>query len=135
MSSEKIIKKPNYLSKFAGLGDKGYDPLGDDLNAKRSRSYSEYAKIPDYSRRKLSEKIEENEMKTIFDYAKVILEYNKLGPIAFITPELGRWSTMGGLGVMVDELSQGLVNLGEEIICISPYYEKNRKGETGYLEK
>jgi len=74
-------------------------------------------------------------MRTIFDYVKEILEYNKLGPIAFITPELGRWSTMGGLGVMVDELSVGLAELGEEVICISPYYERNRKGESGYLEK
>ena len=110
-------------------------PPTDDLVAKRS--FSDYPKrVSDYAGVKLTDKkIEENEMKTIFDYAKVILEYNKLGPIAFITPELGRWSTMGGLGVMVDELSQGLTMLGEEIICISPYYERNRKGETGYLEK
>lgn len=32
---------------------------------------------------------------------KLIVE-NKLGPIAFITPEIGKWSTVGGLGVMVD---------------------------------
>lgn len=76
-----------------------------------------------------------NEMRTIFDYAREILEYNRLGPIAFVAPELGRWSTVGGLGVMVDELSQGLVELGEEVIVVSPYYERNRKGETGYLEK
>ncbi len=37
---------------------------------------------------------------------------NKLGPIVFCTPELGRWSTVGGLGVMVDELSYGLALLG-----------------------
>ena len=37
---------------------------------------------------------------------------NKLGPITFVTPELGRWSTVGGLGIMVDELSQVLVLLG-----------------------
>jgi hypothetical protein len=30
----------------------------------------------------------------------------------FCAPELGRWSTVGGLGVMVDELSVGLVELG-----------------------
>lgn len=64
-----------------------------------------------------------------------MLDYNKLGSIVFVCPELGRWSTQGGLGVMVDELSQGLVLLGEDVICISPYYERNRKGETGYLEK
>ena len=52
-----------------------------------------------------------------------------------MTPELGRWSTVGGLGMMVDELSQGLVLLGEEVIVISPYYEKNRKNETGYFSR
>jgi hypothetical protein len=44
--------------------------------------------------------------------AKSILDHNKLGPIVFCTPELGRWSTVGGLGVMVDELSYGLSLLG-----------------------
>jgi hypothetical protein len=39
---------------------------------------------------------------------KSIYELNQLGPIVFCTPELGRWSTVGGLGVMVDELSIGL---------------------------
>ena len=60
---------------------------------------------------------------------------NKLGPIVFCTPELGRWSTVGGLGVMVDELAYGLSLLGQEVWVISPYYERNRKGETGYLAK
>lgn len=65
--------------------------------------------------------------------AEIILKSNLLGPIAFFTPEVGRWSTVGGLGVMVDELSQGLVKLGQDIVLIAPYYEKNRKGETGYI--
>ena len=56
-----------------------------------------------------------------------------MGPILFCTPELGRWSTVGGLGVMVDELCLGLVELGQEVIVISPYYDRNRKGMTGYL--
>lgn len=34
---------------------------------------------------------------------------------------------------MVDELSIGLVNLGQKCTVISPYYERNRKGQTGYL--
>ena len=76
-----------------------------------------------------------HDVKRVYDFAKEILHFNSLGPIAFITPELGRWSTTGGLGIMVDELSIGLAQLGEEVICISPYYERNRKGETGYLEK
>ena len=58
---------------------------------------------------------------------------NILGPICFISPELGRWSTIGGLGVMVDELSQGLSSIGQEVIMISPYYNQNRKGISNYL--
>ena len=76
-----------------------------------------------------------DEAKTVSDLAKEILKHNTLESIAFVTPELGRWSTVGGLGVMVDELSVSLAQLGENVICISPYYEKNRKGETGYLAK
>ena len=34
---------------------------------------------------------------------------------------------------MVDELCLGLVELGQEVIVISPYYDRNRKGMTGYL--
>jgi hypothetical protein len=67
--------------------------------------------------------------------AKSVVEGNKLGPIVFCTPELGRWSTVGGLGVMVDELAIGLADLGQDVYVISPYYERNRKGETGYLSR
>ena len=45
--------------------------------------------------------------------AEAIHNSNMLGPIVFCTPELGRWSTVGGLGVMVDELSVGLADLGQ----------------------
>jgi hypothetical protein len=44
--------------------------------------------------------------------AQSIHDSNMLGPIVFCTPELGRWSTVGGLGVMVDELAIGLAALG-----------------------
>lgn len=53
---------------------------------------------------------------------------DQLGPIVFMTPELGKWSTVGGLGVMVDELSVGLADLGQEVIVVSPYYHRNKKG-------
>jgi hypothetical protein len=36
---------------------------------------------------------------------------------------------------MVDELAYGLALLGQDVYVISPYYERNRKGETGYLAK
>ena len=65
--------------------------------------------------------------------AENIFNANVIGPICFVTPELGRWSTVGGLGIMVDELSQGLTSIGQEVIMISPYYNQNRKGATNYL--
>jgi hypothetical protein len=57
----------------------------------------------------------------------------KLGPLVFLSAELGRFSTAGGLGVMVDELTKGLVGLGLDVYVISPYYTVNRKNQTGYL--
>lgn len=62
-----------------------------------------------------------------------MLSGNTLGPIAFVTPEIGSWSSVGGLGVMVDELSKELARLGEEVYIITPYYEYNKKKETNYL--
>ena len=69
------------------------------------------------------------------EISKKILSVNKLGLICFITPEIGKWSSIGGLGVMVDELTQGLAALGQEIIIISPYYYLNRKGIKNYLSE
>ena len=66
--------------------------------------------------------------------AEKLYNSGQLGIICFVTPELGRWSTVGGLGIMVDELSQGLKSLGQQVIMISPYYHQNRKGETNYLK-
>lgn len=74
-----------------------------------------------------------SQIATAATQAKLLYESNQLGPIVFCTPELGRWSTVGGLGVMVDELALGLAKQGQEVIVISPYYERNRKGQTGYL--
>eukprot|EP00742_Colponemidia_sp_Colp-10_P005221 GILJ01005578.1.p1 GENE.GILJ01005578.1~~GILJ01005578.1.p1 ORF type:complete len:1904 (+),score=304.73 GILJ01005578.1:50-5761(+) len=67
--------------------------------------------------------------------AREIASNNNLGPIVFIAPELGRFSTVGGLGVMVNELTEGLVELGQDVWVISPYYEKNNKGDSGYLAR
>jgi starch synthase len=76
-----------------------------------------------------------NSIRKINDSVERLFQMNSIGPVAFVTPELGRWSTVGGLGVMVDELSKGLVHIGQDVLVISPYYEKNKKGETGYLSK
>ncbi len=63
-----------------------------------------------------------------------MVKKNVLGPICFVTPELGRWSIFGGLGVMVDKLSQGLQEIGQDIIMISPYYDRNKKRQFDYLK-
>lgn len=65
--------------------------------------------------------------------ANEVLHQNQLGPIVLITPELGKWSTVGGLGVMVDNLSKALAKQNQEVIVISPYYDRNRYGQTESL--
>ncbi|CAG9314556.1 unnamed protein product [Blepharisma stoltei] len=67
------------------------------------------------------------------EFAEILINENKIGPIVFTCPELGRFSTSGGLGIMVDELSQGLSQIGQEVWIISPYYDRNKKGHTNYL--
>ena len=68
--------------------------------------------------------------------AKAAVDDNELGCIAFVTPEIGKWSTAGGLGVMVDELSLTFAErFSQDVIVISPYYDRNREGETGYLQR
>ena len=66
--------------------------------------------------------------------AEKLYKQNKLDEICFITPEIGRWTSLGALGQTVDGLTQGLSALGQDIIIISPYYYKNSKGKTDYLE-
>jgi len=132
-----LIRKP-------GRGKLSFDESMTELMTVRSNSNPTFAprKTSDYSSTtpvkgplEIAAESTLNEMSTIFDFVHDIINYNTLSSIAFITPELGRWSTVGGLGVMVDELSVGLAELGEDIICVSPYYERNRKGESGYLER
>jgi glycogen synthase len=71
----------------------------------------------------------------IMALAGKVVHSNNVSPIVFVTPELGKWSTVGGLGVMVDELSVGLAELGANVIVISPYYHLNRKGASDYLKQ
>lgn len=70
----------------------------------------------------------------IHNQCELFFQRNKISSLCFITPELGRFSTIGGLGVMVDELTQSLNEYGYDITIISPYYHYNRKGVKGYLE-
>ena len=67
-------------------------------------------------------------------YSDLVQHLNKFGTICFVTPEIGSWTTIGGLGVMIDELTQCLAKLGQEIIVISPYYHLDKNGKSDYLE-
>lgn len=66
-------------------------------------------------------------------FARLVVKSNDTGAIVFLSPELGKWSTVGGLGVMVDELTVGLAALGANVVVISPYYHVNRKGVSEYV--
>ena len=77
-----------------------------------------------------------DEYKYLAGKAKHLFNSNILGPICFITPEIGdkgKWTTVGGLGIMVYELTQALASLGQEVIIISPYYNQNKDGNYNYL--
>jgi starch synthase len=67
------------------------------------------------------------------EFGSRILELNKQGTIMFTAPELGPFSKVGGLSTMVWELAKELVQLGLDVHVVSPYYNVNPKGETGYL--
>ena len=67
--------------------------------------------------------------------AKELVDNTRIGPIVFVTPELGKWSAVGGLGIMIDELSQDLALLGEDVHVITPYYHNNRHNEAIYSNK
>ncbi|KAL0246198.1 hypothetical protein GEMRC1_007412 [Eukaryota sp. GEM-RC1] len=74
----------------------------------------------------------------MYSTGKKILEevsqMNTQGLIVLVTAELGKWSTIGGLGVMVYELSQKLAELGQKVVVISPYYHYNKYQKSGYLK-
>ena len=44
------------------------------------------------------------------------------GAVVFVTPEIGAWCTVGGLGVMVRHLSQAFAERGIPTIAIAPAY-------------
>jgi starch synthase len=69
--------------------------------------------------------------------ACAVLEANDIGPLVFISPELGKWSNVGGLSTMVNELTQGLARapFNLDVTVVSPYYDQNSKGQTNYLQR
>lgn len=51
------------------------------------------------------------------------------------TPEYGKWTKTGGLGVMTDELARGLAELGQTVYTITPWYEIKNKAKPKMLEE
>ena len=117
--SEYNIKYPDYfnnllfIQKIPHLSTQYYKYIS-LLNSLPSNSFEKYPKICLYSDQ--------------------IQNINKFGNLCFITPEIGKWTSVGGLGVMLDELSQCLEKLGQDIIVISPYYHFDRNGKSNYFE-
>ncbi|KAL4507061.1 hypothetical protein ABPG72_001854 [Tetrahymena utriculariae] len=78
---------------------------------------------------KIEEKIE------FYKKTQEVVQSNKLGPICFVTPEYAKWTKTGGLGVMTDELTRGLVDLGEDVYVVTPIYDNKLKEKPDLLEK
>lgn len=57
----------------------------------------------------------------------------KINKIGVITPEYGEFVKVGGLGVMIEDLCNGLAAEGEQMIVVLPYYNQNKSGNTNYL--
>lgn len=111
----------------------------EETNALQSKIFTyllsistEHITAPDDSGRRSSQgQIDTNTAQSL---ARQVVQHNALGPIVFLTPEIAPWSTIGGIGVMVDELTQDLAKLGLDVKVISPYYNYNRDGKTAYLK-
>eukprot|EP00917_Polyrhabdina_sp_WS-2016_P011033 GHVP01024186.1.p1 GENE.GHVP01024186.1~~GHVP01024186.1.p1 ORF type:complete len:2011 (-),score=317.95 GHVP01024186.1:3954-9986(-) len=60
-----------------------------------------------------------------WNFAKQVLNRQQMSPIVFVTAECGAYCTVGGLGVMIDELATTLAQeFGQEVWVILPLYEK-----------
>lgn len=57
-----------------------------------------------------------------------------MGKMVFVTPEYKGISKAGGVSVMMVDLCERLVELGEEVIVITPYYNIDRNGRENYLK-
>ena len=62
-----------------------------------------------------------------------ILTGNELGTIVFVSAEMGRFSTVGGVGVLVDELTRSIAKRGYRVVVVTPYFNYNKYGHTDYL--
>ena len=105
------------------------------LSVKTQEEESKLLATLEYLRAKKEQTTEEASGLLVDNIYQQILQCNRLGPLVFVTPEIGRFSKVGGIAVMVDELTQALQALGCEVILISPYYNYDRKGATGYLKR
>jgi glycogen synthase len=83
--------------------------------------------------RKLVEKMVEVKMtcqnSDLVELASQFLDVNQLGPVVFITAELEHWSSVGGLGVMVNNLTRSLTKLyHQNVYVITPWYQRDTNG-------
>jgi hypothetical protein len=71
------------------------------LFAEKARGMGLVDPIPEEGAGMPSSPAKDDESKAVFlsNMGKLILNYNSLGPLVFVCPELGKWTTAGGLGV------------------------------------
>lgn len=62
-----------------------------------------------------------------------MLRGGELGAVVFVSSEMGRFSTVGGVGVLVDELTRSIARQGYSVYVVTPYFNYNKYGHTNYL--
>ena len=113
--TEILEKSPVDIVKFANMVGTLQENFLEKLNLSFNDFISQIHKVKSDATltsrlQALSQKIVEISDKEVGEIppvkaAKSFILTNKLGPIVLCTPELGKWSSVGGLGVMVDELA------------------------------
>nr|XP_027193619.1 uncharacterized protein LOC113788356 [Dermatophagoides pteronyssinus] len=73
---------------------------------------------------------------TLLTYINELENKQAIGDLIFLTTEYGRYCTVGGLGVMLDDLCTTLTNIhGFNLKVLLPYYTVNTKNERNYLDQ
>ena len=67
-------------------------------------------------------------------FSEINQKYNEFGPICFVTPEIGKWTSTSDIGTMLYDLTESLSSLGQDVYVISIYYHTNYGDKSEYLE-
>jgi hypothetical protein len=48
----------------------------------------------------LPDEYQKTTKKFLINFTNLVINYNSIGPVVFVCPELGKWTTAGGLGYL-----------------------------------